>query len=123
MLDFLINLLKKGKRKNEKRKKGKIFNRAIAFVLATALVTGVMPGMPKVLKTMDEFENVVATAKAESKKTISGLGTTSIVDPEKSGAWNYVYFGNYDGTNPTRFRVLELKNKKFVKNMLAKERK
>ena len=64
----------------------------------------------------------VMTARAESaasEKTITGLGTGTITNPVQpantTDAWSgsYVYYGKFDDTNPTRYRVLDKASDKF----------
>ena len=57
-----------------------------------------------------------------SDRNVVGLGTGAIgnpVEPESTdSAWNgsYVYYGKYDGTNPTKYRVLDRASADFGVN-------
>ena len=59
------------------------------------------------------------TVRADVHKTITGLGTGAIKNPDEplntDSEWSgsYVYYGKYDGTNPTRYRVLDTQSTDF----------
>lgn len=86
------------------------WKKTAAFVLATALVAGVAPAN---VGTGGLFGGIVAHAEWTGKSADNTtLGTTGIEAPtivQDADGWtgNYVYYGKYDGTNPTRYRVLD----------------
>ena len=62
---------------------------------------------------------MTVTAQAATEKTVAGLGTSAISNPTSTNssatAWagNYVYYGKYDGTSPTKYRVLDMASNDF----------
>nr|MCR5487905.1 DUF6273 domain-containing protein [Lachnospiraceae bacterium] len=61
----------------------------------------------------------VARAEGTAEKTITGLGTGAITNPnapaDANSSWSgsYVYYGKYNGSNPTKYRVLDKASDKF----------
>ena len=99
------------KRNRHKGKGGGIVKGILSFAMTLTMVSGMIPGT-----------SFVMTARAESaasEKTITGLGTGAITNPDEpantTDAWSgsYVYYGKYDGTNPTKYRVLDKASDKF----------
>lgn len=90
------------------RKKTKFFKKGVALLLSAAMAVTIVPVMDAPKK-----------AKATSDKTVAGLGTSAISNPTSTGssatAWagSYVYYGKYDGTNPTKYRVLDRASNDF----------
>ena len=90
------------------RKKTKIFKKGVALLLSAAMAVTLVP-----------FMGTPVTVKATSYKTVSGLGTSAICNPtsteSSATAWagSYVYYGKYDGTNPTKYRVLDKASSDF----------
>ena len=76
--------------------------KALSWLLSLAMVLSLLPGM-----------SIPALAEETTGKTIAGLGTSAIGNPTsttaEATAWagSYVYYGKYDGTNPTKYRVLD----------------
>ena len=99
------------KKRNHYKNKGRIVKGILSFALALAMVSGTLPGRPFVMTARAE--------SAASEKTITGLGTGAITNPVQpantTDGWkgSYVYYGKYDGTNPTRYRVLDMASDKF----------
>lgn len=93
--------------------KRNFWRKAASGLLALTLATGTLPaGTPM----PDLFSGAVLTAHAEwtgKSAANTTLGTTGIDAPKAptadTDAWmgNYVYYGKYDGTNPTKYRVLD----------------
>ena len=90
---------------------GRIVKGILSFAMTLTMVSGTLPGKPFVM-----------TARADSpasEKTITGLGTGAITNPgqpaNETDAWSgsYVYYGKYDGMNPTKYRVLDKASDKF----------
>lgn len=94
----------------------KILKRGMAYLLTAAMVMGL------VICTPSDMMNVQAadgeSASTTTGKTVVGLGTSGIADPETptgdSDAWkgSYVYFGTYDTdgdstAEPVKYRVLD----------------
>ena len=80
-----------------KMKKWKVIIKGItAFLMAAVIAMSQIPGTDFVL-----------TAYADSDKTITGLCTGAIGNPdeENGGGWSYVYYGTYGG-NQVKYRVL-----------------
>ncbi len=88
-----------------KSKSNSILKSILSFVLTAAMVLGSFQLPQFTLKARAEGEAPV--------KTITGLGTGAITNPvepttcEDYWRGSYVYYGKYDGTNPTRYRVLD----------------
>ena len=84
----------------------KISRKVISVVLSLLMVFSCFSGMG-------------LTAWATSDKTVAGLGTNAIGNPtstnSSASAWagSYVYYGKYDGTNPTKYRVLDRASNDF----------
>ncbi|MBO6299364.1 MAG: hypothetical protein J6N53_11025, partial [Lachnospiraceae bacterium] len=99
------------KRNRHKGKGGGIVKSVLSFAMTLAMVSGTLPGTPFVMTARAE--------SAASEKTITGLGTGTITNPDEpandTDAWSgsYVYYGRYDGTNPTKYRVLDKASDKF----------
>ena len=94
---------------NQKKKKcRKVISYALALVMVFSTMTGIVP-----------FMDTSMTVKADSDKIVSGLGTSAIKNPTSTGssaeAWagSYVYYGKYDGTSPTKYRVLDRASNDF----------
>lgn len=72
------------------------------------MVLSLVPGM-----------SITALAEETTDKTVAGLGTSAIGNPTSTettaSAWagSYVYYGKYDGTNPTKYRVLDKASSDF----------
>ena len=80
-----------------KMKKWKVIIKGItAFLMAAVIAMSQIPGTDFVL-----------TAYADSDKTITGLCTGAIGNPdeENGGGWSYVYYGTYKGKQ-VKYRVL-----------------
>jgi len=84
--------------------KQKTRTKALSWLLSLALVLSLVPGLS-------------IPALATNDKTVAGLGTSAIGNPTNSSAtaWtgSYVYYGKYDGTNPTKYRVLDRASNDF----------
>ena len=86
------------------------WKKTAAFVLATALVAGVAPAN---VDGGGLFGGIVAhaewTGKSADNTTLgtAGIEAPTIVQDADGWTGNYVYYGKYDGTNPTRYRVLD----------------
>ncbi len=99
-------------RKTERSVKGKLSKRILGAVLTAALVLGTV--------LLPQF---TVEVKADSVKTITGLGTGAIGNPNKpesgSSKWSgsYVYYGKYGG-NPVKYRVLSKKTAAFGGNTM-----
>ena len=84
----------------------KISRKVISVVLSLLMVFSCFSGMS-------------LTAWATSDKTVAGLGTSAIGNPtstnSSASAWagSYVYYGKYDGTSPTKYRVLDKASNDF----------
>lgn len=79
--------------------------KALSFLLTLCMIISCMDGF-----------SITARADGEWSKFADGvttLGTSGIGSPKASGtnedgwAGDYVYYGKYDGTNPTKYRVLD----------------
>ncbi len=95
-------------------KKRIILKRGIAYLLAVAMVVGLMVCTPSDMMNVQAADGTSTT----TGKTITGLGTEAIADPVTptgdSDAWkgSYVYFGTYDTdgdstAEPVKYRVLD----------------
>ncbi len=88
------------------RKGNKLIGALLALVMVLSTLAGVLP-------------YTALTVRAESDKTITGLGVGAITDPVQPTTWNaswsgsFVYYGKYDGTNPTKYRVLDKDSSDF----------
>lgn len=86
--------------------------RFLSILLSLMLVLGLMPGMS--LTAYADGEPSVTTDKVP--------GTGAIRDPgaPTDDGWNgsYVYYGNYDGSNPTKYRVLDKNAAEFGENTM-----
>ena len=84
------------------------FIRGLAVFLSVTLLCGLIPA----------FTGNTDDVKAETLKTIAGLGTEIIKNPtvptSATDAWagSYVYFGTYGG-NPVKYRVLDKDSEEF----------
>ena len=82
--------------------------KALSWLLSLAMVLSLLPGM-----------SIPALAEETTGKTIAGLGTSAIGNPTsttaEATAWagSYVYYGKYDGTSPTKYRVLDKASNDF----------
>jgi hypothetical protein len=92
---------------NQKKKLSrKVLSYVLALVMVLSTMTGIVPGMSM-------------TAQAATEKTVAGLGTSAIINPtsteSSATAWagSYVYYGKYDGTSPTKYRVLDKASNDF----------
>ena len=102
-------------RQKEERKLGKrLLKGIIAFSAVALLQTGVVPAA-----------NPAAMVYAAEKNTNHlGLGTGEISNPvhpaSNSSAWSgsYVYYGKYNESDPTKYRVLDKEATKFGGNTL-----
>jgi len=95
------------------KKKRKLGKKLLSFVLTLVMVFSTMTGIVP-------FMDTSMTVKAEvADKTVAGLGTSAIINPtsteSSAAAWagNYVYYGKYDGTSPTKYRVLDRASSDF----------
>ena len=95
-------------------KKRIMLKRGIAYLLAVAMVVGLMVCTPSDMMNVQAADGTSTT----TGKTITGLGTSGIADPVTptgdSDAWkgSYVYFGTYDTdgdstAEPVKYRVLD----------------
>lgn len=88
--------------------KHKTGTRALSWLLSLALMLSLLPGM-----------SLTALAEETTDKTVAGLGTSAIGNPTstttEATAWagSYVYYGKYDGTTPTKYRVLDKASNDF----------
>ncbi len=86
-------------------RKRKLLKSGLASLLAAVLTIGMLPMMPENATTAYAGETTVA-------KTIAGLGTSIIGDPDAPEniitAWqgSFVYFGTYN-KKPVKYRVLD----------------
>lgn len=86
-------------------------------VLSAVLAVGMM------LSTVALPQSAVIVRAEAQDKTIIGLGTGAITDPEvpasKDSAWSgsYVYYGKYDG-KPVKYRVLDAATSDFGGNTM-----
>ena len=91
-------------------KKRIILKRGIAYLLAAAMVVGLMVCTPSDMMNVQAADG--ESASTTTGKTVIGLGTSGIADPVTqtgdSDAWtgSYVYFGTYNGS-PVKYRVLD----------------
>ena len=95
------------------KKKRKLGRNLLSFLLTLAMVFSTMTGIVP-------FMDTSMTVKAEvADKTVAGLGTSAIGNPtsteSSATAWagSYVYYGKYDGENPTKYRVLDTASADF----------
>ena len=97
-------------------KKRIILKRGIAYLLAVAMVVGLMVCTPSDMMNVQAADG--ESASTTTGKIIAGLGTSGIADPvtptSYSDAWkgSYVYFGTYDTdgdstAEPVKYRVLD----------------
>ncbi len=88
----------------------------LSIVLAASLILGGVP--------LNGLMTPVYADPVPAEKTITGLGTGAIGNPvppeDKDTPWtgSYVYYGKYDGINPTKYRVLDKATTKFGGNTL-----
>lgn len=81
----------------------------VSFLTTAAMVIGSVSG---IIPGMSNISTVYAAEVSYDTSNI-GLGTGAIhnpVAPSNDGSlWtgSYVYYGKYDGTNPTKYRVLD----------------
>lgn len=92
-------------KKMEGSKMRRAWRKALSFLLSLCMIISCMDGF-----------STTARADGEWSKFADGvttLGTSGIGSPKASGtnedgwAGDYVYYGKYDGTNPTKYRVLD----------------
>ena len=99
------------KKRNHYKNKGRIVKGVLSFALVLVMFFGTLPGMP--------FVMTARAGSAAPEKTITGLGTGAITNPVQPAnedydwSGSYVYYGKYDGTNPTKYRVLDKASDKF----------
>jgi len=92
------------------RKGNKLIGALLALVMVLSTLVGVLP-----------FTALEVRA-AGTEKTITGLGVGAITDPvaaaSSTSPWSgsYVYYGKYDGSNPTKYRVLDKSSSDFGVN-------
>ena len=90
-------------------KKQKFLKRVLALGMSALMTISMIPHMGAPL-----------TVNAEEpgwEKNVVGIGTSIIKNPTKGNCgWSYVYYGKYDGENPTKYRVLLNKTNTFSKD-------